>query len=918
MSRGVDEPPTSLEPLARIYLALSRINRTIERADSEIELLQSACATVVDVGGFRMAWAGVIDRETGEVRPVATAGHDDGYIASLRIRLEGPESNGPTAAAIRGDRTEVCRDIASDPRMAPWREAALARGFRSSAALPLHREGTVFGVLGVYASEPRGFGSGEVDLLEELARDVSLGLEALEAAAERRRAAQVIEASEARFRTSLETLLDPFVLLRPVRGADGRIVDFVYDYANAAACAANQMRREDLVGSRLLDVLPEHERAGLLESYARVMETGEPLVLDDLDYVDVWGGRRMSRVFDIRANRAGEWLAYTWRDVTDRRRAERQRAQDLERRVRERTAQIETARERAFALARFSAAALDATSDEVAGSLLEAVSGTTGVVGGLLLLGARSAAGEAPLFRIAAARGGRGEREETGAGVTVAEAALRRIEAGEPFVVGPDATLLDGAGSERAGFGTADPGASGLDGAAMATAAGRRLVVPLRRAGASTGALILQFAKDHEPDQDEVAFVVSMANAGAHALERLRIARAEREARGMLDAVVAQMPVGVTVVGRSGEVLYRNAADLATFRGRRGPGAGVPEAPRRGPDGGPNAAGPPGDGDRDAPSELDESPARATPADEAEPEARAIDGTPYGPMDWPVVRSLATGEPIVNEEIALRRRDGTSAIVMQTSAPVRDRSGQLLGAVVVSLDITERRSAEQLREAFVGVLSHELRTPVTTIYGGAKMLQTRGAHLPASVHDEILSDIAGESERLGRLVEDLLVLARAERGVDLTVNGAALLQHRLRTVLAALTAEWPDRHFVAEIPEHVPPVTGDEGYLEQVLRNLIGNAAKYGRREVLVRIETTDDEVRASVLDDGPGVEPSELERVFELFVRGHATSSLPGAGIGLFVARRLVEAMGGRLWAENRPEGGAAFRFVLPQFVES
>ena len=902
MPRTIDERAASLEPLARIYVALSRVNRAIEHARGEIELLQSACDIVVDVGGFRMAWAGVLDRETGEVRPVATAGHDDGYLAALHIRLDGPSGAGPTGAAIRQDRTSACRDIANDPRMVPWRSAALARGYGSSTALPLHRDGAIFGVLGVYAAVPNGFGPGETELLEELARNVSVGLDALDAAAERRRAAAALEASEERFRTSLETLLDPFVLLRPIRDPNGRIVDFMYDYANEAACVANRMPREQLVGSRLLDVLPEHGRAGLLASYAAVMETGEPLVVDDLDYVDSWGGDRMSRVFDVRASRAGDSLAYTWRDVTDRRRAERRRAEDLERRVRQRTADLETARERAFALARFSTAALDATSDQVADSLVDAVRGATGAVRGLLLVRADGSTTAGASFRIAAASPSPGDGGDLPERVAPSERVADGIDAGEPFAVGPGVDLFEPSSAAERML---------ADGAALPAAAseGERLVVPLRGAGERFGALVVEFGPGHEADDGEVAFVVSMANAGAHAMERLRIARAEREARGMLDAVVAQMPVGVTVVGHDGTVLYRNAADLETWRGRADPGAV----------------------DRDA----------------QEPEARTADGIPYGPLDWPVVRSLSTGEPVVNEEIVLRRPDGTSAVVMQTSAPVRDRSGQILGAVVVTLDVTERRSAERLREAFLGVLSHELRTPVTTIFGGAKLLQTRGGRLPRAVRDEVLADVASEAERLGRLIEDLLVLARAERGVDLRVHGAALIQHRLRAVIAAMTAEWPDRRFVAEIPEHVPPVTGDESYLEQVLRNLIGNAAKYGRHEVIVRVEIDggevppdgdvppvgevpadgevpsgpgirrDREVTVSVLDDGPGVDPSELERVFELFVRGRSTGRLPGAGIGLFVARQLVEAMGGRLWVANRPEGGAAFTFALPQFAE-
>jgi signal transduction histidine kinase len=872
VARDVDGRATtrSSARLARLYLVLSRANRAIEQAHDEVELLQSACDTVVEVGRFRMGWAGLIDRSSGGVRPVAFAGHEDGYLSFVHVRLEGERSRGPTGQAVREERTIVCDDIATDARMLPWRTEALARGYRSSVGLPLRTSGGVAGVLTVYAGRRNGFRAGEVELLEELARDVSLGLDALEATVERHRAEARLAESERRFRTSIETLLDPFVIFRAVRGDDGRIVDFVYEYANEAACLDARLPRADLVGSRLLSLLPQHARTGLLDAYARVVETGEPLVLDDLDYSDTWGGEPMSRVFDIRASRLGDGLAYTWRDVTERRRAERRRAEELERRVRERTSELERAREQASSLARFSTAALEATSSARVGSLvLDALGGLDGIVGGALVERRRDGAAF-----VAVGSTGVIDRllvGPPGEPVPLPPAIVEGIDAGGPFLVGRGLRVV-------ARY-PAPPGRR-----TPRSRAASLLVIPMHGGGGAIGALGIRFAGPRPPAADEVAFGVSLANAAAHALERIRLAEAEREARGMLGAVVAQMPVGVTVVARDGRALYRNAAYRQTIRGSR----------RRAPM-----------GDAGDPVELDS------------PVGIHADGRPYSPAEWPAARSLASDETVVNEEILLRRTDGSVTVVQQTSAPIHDRVGGVLGAVVITLDVTERRAAEQLRDAFIGVLSHELRTPVTTIYAGARMLQSRGARLGGEVREEIVADIAAESERLSRLIEDLLVLARAERGVDLTARGAVLVQHRVRAVVATLAAEWPDRHFTCQVPEQVPLVSGDETYLDQVLRNLLGNAAKYGRREVAARVTTRQDHVEVSVLDDGPGIEPEELERVFELFARAPATKSLPGAGIGLFVARRLVEAMGGRLRVANRLEGGAAFTFTLPLYVE-
>ena len=369
---------------------------------------------------------------------------------------------------------------------------------------------------------------------------------------------------------------------------------------------------------------------------------------------------------------------------------------------------------------------------------------------------------------------------------------------------------------------------------------------------------------------------MSLANAAALALERLRSSAAESEARGMLDTVVAQMPVGVAVTDGDGRILYRNSAFDQVLEG-----VAVENLAR-------DAIG------------------------------RHLDDSPYLTGELPAARSLSTGEVVVDEEMKVVRADGRTASIAQTSAPVQDGSERIIGSVAVVADVTARKEAELLRDAFLSVLSHELRTPATTISGGAQLLVARGKRLDAATREDLARDIAAESDRLCRMIDDLLVLARAERGVDLTVRNATLVQHRLRSVAAAIAADWPDRTFTCEIPTDVPPVTGDDGYLDQVLWNLLGNAAKYGRREVTTTVTVHGDEIRIRILDDGPGIPPADRERIFELYARLEATSRLPGTGIGLFVVRRLVEAMGGRIGVANWAEGGAAFTFALPRYVET
>jgi PAS domain S-box-containing protein len=240
--------------------------------------------------------------------------------------------------------------------------------------------------------------------------------------------------------------------------------------------------------------------------------------------------------------------------------------------------------------------------------------------------------------------------------------------------------------------------------------------------------------------------------------------------------------------------------------------------------------------------------------------------------------------------------------------------------IVVMRDITEARRREAVRETFIGVLSHELRTPVTTIFGGAKLLARERSTLDEETRRGIFQDIYEEAERLQRLVEDVVALNRfAEEGGEIAWE-PVLLQRLVPRVVHSEEARWPGVTFVLDIAAALPTVTADPTYVEQVVRNLLSNGAKYGGpgSTVTLAADTRGGEVRVRVLDNGPGFPAEETSRLFELFYRSPGTAaSATGAGIGLFVCARLIDAMGGRIWASPRPEGGAEFGFALNELDE-
>jgi two-component system sensor histidine kinase KdpD len=239
------------------------------------------------------------------------------------------------------------------------------------------------------------------------------------------------------------------------------------------------------------------------------------------------------------------------------------------------------------------------------------------------------------------------------------------------------------------------------------------------------------------------------------------------------------------------------------------------------------------------------------------------------------------------------------------------------GTILVMRDVTAARNARNVRDAFLGILSHELRTPVTTIYGGSEMLARRAASVSEEERREVYEDIRAESDRLYRLVENLLVLSRVERqGLQIDPE-PVLLQRLIPRVIESESSRWLSASFDTDLPAGLPPVAAEETYLEQILRNLVGNAAKYGGSgPIAVTAADFGSVVRVTVADKGPGFPDVEKDSLFELFYRSPSSErTASGAGIGLFVCRQLITAMNGRMWAANRGGGGAEFGFELPVF---
>ncbi len=223
--------------------------------------------------------------------------------------------------------------------------------------------------------------------------------------------------------------------------------------------------------------------------------------------------------------------------------------------------------------------------------------------------------------------------------------------------------------------------------------------------------------------------------------------------------------------------------------------------------------------------------------------------------------------------------------------------------------------AERLRNSVLSALSHDLRTPLTSLIGAAEVLRMHAAGAPAALAEQAAS-IGRQARRLAKMVDDMLEMARLQSGKVTLRKDWQSLEEVLGSALRALDDEQVAQHpLELDLPAELPLVQADAQLLERVFVNLLDNALKYtppGTR-IGVRARSQGRFLQVVVWDEGPGLPRGREQELFDKFARGHAESSVPGMGLGLAICRSVIEAHGGRIGASNRPQGGASFSFTLP-----
>ncbi|MDO8578192.1 MAG: ATP-binding protein [Dehalococcoidales bacterium] len=281
----------------------------------------------------------------------------------------------------------------------------------------------------------------------------------------------------------------------------------------------------------------------------------------------------------------------------------------------------------------------------------------------------------------------------------------------------------------------------------------------------------------------------------------------------------------------------------------------------------------------------------------------------------PVTRVFREGNVIgLANHTILIARDGREISIDDSAAPIKDNGGNIFGVVLVFRDVTDRGKADKLKDDFIGMISHELRTPLTVVLGAVLTALSEGITIEQT--QELLKDAASSADSMSHLIDNLIELTRYQAN-RLSLSTESLdIDSVVKQVVEHEKPHLNSHRISLDIPEKLPPVKGDRVRLEQILRNLLDNAAKYSADNTEIRVSVKEKKpyIMVGVSDQGKGISADEQKKLFQPFERlGHSSTTSRGLGLGLVVCKHLTEAQGGRIWVESKPGKGSTFWFTLP-----
>ncbi len=418
---------------------------------------------------------------------------------------------------------------------------------------------------------------------------------------------------------------------------------------------------------------------------------------------------------------------------------------------------------------------------------------------------------------------------------------------------------------------------------------GSFLGAPIRLRGVRAGNLYLSDKEGGgEFTQDDEETLAMFASHAAMAIANARRHREEQRARAYLETLIDTSPVGVVVFNAgTGVPVSLNREGRRLVDGLTNPGQTAEQL-------------------------LDVL------------TFRRADGREISLREFPLAEALSAGETVRAEEIVISVPDGRSVSVLLNATAIRSEEGQVESVVVTLQDMTALEELDRLRAEFLGMVSHELRAPLTSIKGSAATVLGSTADLDPAVVRQFFRIIEDQADHMHDLVADLLDVARIETGtLPVTPEPAevAVLVDRARSAFISAGGR---NNLAIDISPDLPLVMADRRRVVQVVGNLLSNAAKHSSESSVIRISAVREAVHVavSVADEGRGIPSERLPYLFRKFTRTDGDdlgSGVAGSGLGLAICKGIVEAHGGRIWAESEGPGmGARFTFTIPTVEET
>ncbi len=414
------------------------------------------------------------------------------------------------------------------------------------------------------------------------------------------------------------------------------------------------------------------------------------------------------------------------------------------------------------------------------------------------------------------------------------------------------------------------------------------LAASLRNRGEVLGATYFTKGESgQEFSSEDEETLVMFASQAALVISNARRHREERRARADLETLVNTSPVGVAVFdAKSGEPLSFNREAVRILEKLRTP-------------------------DRPAEDLLQDM------------TVRRADGREVSLKDFSFAQVLSTGETLRAEEIVLSVPDGRSVSILVNATPMHSEHGDLISVVTTMQDLTPLEDLERQRAEFLAMVSHELRAPLTSIKGSAATVLGVSANLSPSDIRQFFRIIDRQADQMSSLIADLLDVARIESGTLSVYPEPTKVSVLVDEARSTFLSGGGKHNVQIDLPPSLPMVAADAQRIVQILGSLLLNAARHSPEGSVIRVSALpgDFNVAISVTDEGKGVPTAQLPLLFRKFSRlqdEERGSEGVGAGLGLAICRGIVEAHGGRIWAESDgPDLGTRFTFTIPVVAE-